>query len=152
MIYGSGSARDRARAGRCGQDGIFKRRPSTRFRSLRNPETLEEPMSSVHGWMAVPEPNGPQTVLEGKRLRGPHQTRRVESWSRHEHRLAHFSSHVPDLVGLIGAPIAMERELMRHAFIETTMNVYGRAVVSDAKRQANSKIVRIAPRPVLSTK
>ena len=46
----------------------------------------------------------------------------------------------------------MKRELMRHASIETTMNVYGRAVMSDAKRQANSKVVQMALRPVLSTK
>jgi integrase len=50
-----------------------------------------------------------------------------------------------------GAPIAMQRELMRHASIETTMNVYGRAVMSDAKRQANSQVVQMALRPVLST-
>jgi|GEM_PF-3168364 hypothetical protein len=46
----------------------------------------------------------------------------------------------------------MQRELMRHASIETTMNVYGRATMTDAKRQANSKVVRMALRPVLSTK
>ena len=38
----------------------------------------------------------------------------------------------------------MQRELMRHASIETTMNVYGRATMSDAKCQANSKVVRMA--------
>ena len=32
------------------------------------------------------------------------------------------------------------------------MNVYGRAVMSDAKRQANSKVVQMALRSVLSTK
>lgn len=46
----------------------------------------------------------------------------------------------------------MQRELMRHASIETTMNVYGRAVMSDAKRQANSKVVQMALKSVLSTK
>jgi hypothetical protein len=51
-----------------------------------------------------------------------------------------------------GAPIAMQRELMRHASIETTMKVYGRAVMSYAKRQANSKVVQKALRPGLSTK
>jgi len=51
-----------------------------------------------------------------------------------------------------GAPIAMQRELMRHASIETTMTVYAQAMMSDAKRQANSKVVRMALRPVLSTK
>jgi len=51
-----------------------------------------------------------------------------------------------------GAPIAMQRELMRHASIETTMNVYGRAMMSDAKRQANSNVVQIALRPGSSSK
>lgn len=51
-----------------------------------------------------------------------------------------------------GAPVAMQRELMRHASIETTMNVYGRAAMTNAKRQANSKVVRMALRPVLSNK
>lgn len=46
----------------------------------------------------------------------------------------------------------MQRELMRHVSIETTMNVCGRAVMSDAERQTNSKVVRMALRPVLSTK
>jgi ribosomal protein L4 len=47
---------------------------------------------------------------------------------------------------------SLRRELMRHASIETTMNVYGRATMSDAKRQANSKVVQMALRSVLSTK
>jgi len=47
-----------------------------------------------------------------------------------------------------GAPISIQRELMRHASIQTTMNVYGRALMSDAKRQANSNVVRMALRPV----
>ena len=37
-----------------------------------------------------------------------------------------------------GAPIAMKRELMRHASIETTMNVYGRAVIASGKQQGSS--------------
>jgi integrase len=36
---------------------------------------------------------------------------------------------------------------MRHASIQTTMNVYGRATMSEAKRQANSKVVRMALKP-----
>ena len=46
----------------------------------------------------------------------------------------------------------MQRERMRHASIETSMNVYGRATMSDAKRQADSKVVQTALRSVLSTK
>jgi integrase len=48
-----------------------------------------------------------------------------------------------------GANVSVQRELMRHASIQTTMNVYGRATMSEAKRQANSKVVQVALRPYL---
>jgi integrase len=48
------------------------------------------------------------------------------------------------------APMPIQRELMRHASIQTTMNVYGRATMSDAKRQVNSKVVQMALQPVLA--
>ena len=51
-----------------------------------------------------------------------------------------------------GAPVSMQRELMRHASIQTTMNVYGRATISEAKRQANSKVVRMALKPFMPAK
>jgi integrase len=38
------------------------------------------------------------------------------------------------------APIKVQQELMRHASIQTTMNVYGRAM-TEKKRQANSQVV-----------
>jgi len=41
-----------------------------------------------------------------------------------------------------GAPMKVQQELMRHADIRTTMNVYGKAM-DDSKRQAHSKIVRL---------
>jgi len=41
-----------------------------------------------------------------------------------------------------GAPLKVQQELMRHASITTTMNVYGRAM-PNIKREANSKVVRI---------
>lgn len=41
-----------------------------------------------------------------------------------------------------GAPMKVQQELMRHASIQTTMNVYGRAM-SDSKRSANSKVVEM---------
>jgi integrase len=40
------------------------------------------------------------------------------------------------------APIGVQRELMRHASIQTTMNVYGRAM-TDSKRQAHSNVVQM---------
>ncbi|MGA2891126.1 MAG: hypothetical protein ABSE51_24175, partial [Terracidiphilus sp.] len=41
--------------------------------------------------------------------------------------------------------ISFERKLMRHAQVSTTMNIYGNALMG-AKREANSKVVRMALR------
>jgi integrase len=44
-----------------------------------------------------------------------------------------------------GAPIGVQQKLMRHAQVSTTMNVYGNALMT-AKREANSKVVKMALR------
>jgi integrase len=41
----------------------------------------------------------------------------------------------------------MQQELMRHASIQTTMNVYGQAM-SNSKREANSKVVEMVLKPM----
>jgi len=41
-----------------------------------------------------------------------------------------------------GASIGLQKELMRHASIQTTMNVYGRAMTAD-KRKANTNVVEM---------
>ena len=41
-----------------------------------------------------------------------------------------------------GAPLGVQQELMRHASIQTTMNIYG-AAMADSKRGANSKVVQM---------
>ena len=41
----------------------------------------------------------------------------------------------------------VQQELMRHASIQTTMNVYGQAM-SSSKREANSKVVEMVLKPV----
>lgn len=41
-----------------------------------------------------------------------------------------------------GAPMTVQKELMRHASIQTTMNVYGKAM-TETKRQAHSKVVEM---------
>jgi integrase len=41
-----------------------------------------------------------------------------------------------------GAPLTVQKELMRHASIQTTMNIYGKAM-TDTKRQAHSKVVEM---------
>jgi len=53
------------------------------------------------------------------------------------------------LLDASGAPMTVQQQLMRHASIQTTMNVYGQAM-PEGKRQANSKVVEMvlsAPRP-----
>jgi len=41
-----------------------------------------------------------------------------------------------------GAPMKVQQELMRHADIRTTMNVYGKAM-DESKRAAHGKVVRL---------
>ena len=41
-----------------------------------------------------------------------------------------------------GAPLTVQKELMRHASIQTTMNIYGKAM-TDSKRLAHSKVVEM---------
>jgi integrase len=41
-----------------------------------------------------------------------------------------------------GAPIKVQQELMRHADIRTTMNIYGKTM-EKSKREAHSKVVRL---------
>ena len=47
----------------------------------------------------------------------------------------------------IGAPVGVQQKLMRHAQVSTTM-AYGNALM-ESKRDANSKVVRMALRPEL---
>jgi|SRR5882672_7739121 len=44
-----------------------------------------------------------------------------------------------------GAPLGVQRKLMGHSQISTTMNIYGSALM-DSKREANSKVAQIAMR------
>ncbi|HKU24654.1 MAG TPA: tyrosine-type recombinase/integrase [Candidatus Sulfotelmatobacter sp.] len=49
-----------------------------------------------------------------------------------------------------GAPMKVQQELMRHASIQTTMNVYGQAM-SSSKREANSKVVEMVLKPLAAS-
>ena len=46
-----------------------------------------------------------------------------------------------------GAPMKVQQELMRHASIQTTMNIYGQAM-SSSKREANGKVVEMVLKPL----
>ena len=45
-----------------------------------------------------------------------------------------------------GAPLTVQKELMRHASIQTTMNVYGKAMTA-SKRKAHSRVVEMILKP-----
>jgi integrase len=46
-----------------------------------------------------------------------------------------------------GAPMKVQQELMRHASIQTTMNVYGQAM-PESKREANGRVVTMVLKPL----
>jgi len=46
-----------------------------------------------------------------------------------------------------GAPMKVQQELMWHASIQTTMNVYGQAM-PESKREANGKVVTMVLKPL----
>jgi integrase len=45
-------------------------------------------------------------------------------------------------LSMIGAPITVQKDLMRHSSVQTTMNIYGGAL-SEEKRDANRKVVQM---------
>jgi len=59
--------------------------------------------------------------------------------------LAHVSSHLlvdAAAARQLGVDVKVQQELLQHADIRTTMNVYTQAVSAD-KRAAHSKVVRM---------
>jgi len=56
------------------------------------------------------------------------------------HWVAHIRHTYRSWLDETGAPMKVQQELMRHASIQTTMNVYGRAM-TETKRRANSQVV-----------
>jgi integrase len=58
-----------------------------------------------------------------------------------------WSARSAVLVRASGAPMKVQQELMRHASIQTTMNVHGQAM-SSSKREANGKVVEMVLKPM----
>ena len=59
--------------------------------------------------------------------------------------MAYLPPYLPFLAGRHRGADGVQQKLMRHGQISTTMNVYGNALMT-AKREANSKVVRMALR------
>lgn len=84
-----------------------------------------------------PTPNGKRLPLHEQRWDAAGRYASV-GWHSFRHT---YRSWLDDT----GAPMGVQQKLMRHAQISTTMNVYGNALMG-AKREANSKVVKMALR------
>lgn len=84
-----------------------------------------------------PTPNGKRPLLHEERWKAAGKYGSV-GWHTFRHT---YRSWLDDT----GAPVGVQQKLMRHAQVSTTMNVYGNALM-DAKREANSKVVKKALR------
>lgn len=84
-----------------------------------------------------PTPNGKRLPLHEERWEAAGKYASV-GWHTFRHT---YRSWLDDT----GAPMGVQQKLMRHAHISTTMNVYGNALMG-AKREANSKVVKMALR------
>ena len=77
-----------------------------------------------------------QEEIQKKHIRGAAKAAAIKfqvGWKTFRHSLRSWLDQTD-------APIGVQRELMRHASIQTTMNIYGKAM-TDSKRQAHSKVV-----------
>jgi len=84
-----------------------------------------------------PTPNGRRLPLHEERWDAAGKYSSV-GWHTFRHT---YRSWLDDT----GAPVGVQQKLMRHAQVSTTMNIYGNALMG-AKREANSKVVRMALR------
>jgi integrase len=87
-----------------------------------------------------PTPNGRRLPLHEERWKAAGKYTSV-GWHTFRHT---YRSWLDDT----GAPVGVHQKLMRHVQVSTTMNIYGNALMG-AKREANSKVVRMALRSAL---
>lgn len=81
-------------------------------------------------------PRWQESILEDH-LKPPAETAAIGKIGWHTFRHTYST-----MLRSLGVDVKVQQELLRHADIQTTMNVYTQAV-SDAKREANSKVVRM---------
>ena len=100
----------------------------------------ERSFSTPEGWLfANPMTGRPyhQEEIQKKHIRKAGATAGIGDIGWHTFRHSYRS-----WLDETGAPITVQKELMRHASIQTTMNVYGRAM-TDSKSQAHSNVVQM---------
>ena len=81
-----------------------------------------------------PTPNGKRLLIHEERKDTAGKYNRI-GWHTFRHTYRSWLDET-------GAPMKVQQELMRHASIQTTMNIYGQAM-SNSKREANSKVVEM---------
>lgn len=69
-------------------------------------------------------------------------TRRETGWDYEMGGLPHLQAHLSTLLKANGEDVKVVQELMRHANITTTMNIYTKAL-TPAKREAQSRVVDV---------
>ena len=97
---------------------------------------------TAEGWLfANPATGRPyhQDTIQQKHIRKAARTAGLGNEGIGWHTFRHTYR---SLLGDIGAPLTVQKELMRHASIQTTMNIYGNAM-TDSKRQANTTVVQM---------
>jgi integrase len=100
--------------------------------------------AAVGVWCRQEEP-----TPNGKRL--PVHRERIEAAGKYATLGWHTFRHTyRSWLDETGAPMKVQQELMRHASIQTTMNIYGQAM-SSSKREANKKVVEMVLKPMAAS-
>lgn len=89
-----------------------------------------------------PTPNGKRLPVHGERIEAAGKYATL-GWHTFRHTYRSWLDET-------GAPMKVQQELMRHASIQTTMNIYGQAM-STSKREANSKVVEMVLKPMAAS-
>jgi integrase len=100
--------------------------------------------STVGVWcrQEEPTPNGKRLPVHGERIEAAGKYATL-GWHTFRHTYRSWLDET-------GAPMKVQQELMRHASIQTTMNIYGQAM-SSSKREANSKVVEMVLKPMAAS-
>jgi integrase len=132
--------RGRRQGGRC-EDGIFERRCSARCSSGGGAVALaiRFDLPRDEDWLfanpVTGKPYHQESLQKSQIKRAAKLAGLGEEMGWHTFRHSYRS-----WLDETGAPMKVQQELMRHASIQTTMNVYGRAM-TETKRRANSQVV-----------
>ncbi len=141
-------SRGSRRSGECGKQGDVKTQASHRWmpldrslaEKLRQHKASLAPMANSDDWVfANPEtgkPYWPGRIQENW-LVPTAQKAGLGRIGWHTFRHSHAT-----LLHALGVDLKVQQELLRHADIRTTMNIYTQAVPT-ALREANSKVVRL---------